>query len=221
MRTTQFLIILIALTYSLPKLQAQQSVADVRPKSVSVEEMIGGKRQFLQLLVNKVLPEKKRIGMLSLTAYATDYRGITVNTEFQNTTLIYHHLFKGISINSGSNFTSVEGLTNFVGLQYIYQDKKWLVIYIPSYYFINSHKVSNLALLEYTPEINKNWSVYSRVQVLYNHDLESGTHFRSYVYSRLGLTYRYFSFGLAHNIDRYASNKGAKNNYGVFLKFSL
>ncbi len=183
--------------------------------------MIGDKRQFLQLMVNKVFVEKKKIGLLSISSYAADYKDNLSNNEFQNTTLIYHQLFKGIGISSGISFTSVEGLKNFVGLQYMYQSKSLSLIYMPSYYFINSHKISNFALIEYKPPINENWSIYSRLQLHYNYDLKNESHFRSYVYSSLGLTYKYFSFGLAYNFDRYAADKNTKNNIGVFLKLTM
>ena len=221
MKKIHFLSILIAAAFSTQNLHAQDSIVNFKPKTVFVEEMIGDKRQFLQLMVNNVFVEKKKIGLLSISSYAADYKDNLGNNEFQNTSLIYHHLFKGISINSGASFTSVEGLKNFVGLHYMYQSKTLSLIYMPSYYFINSHKISNFALIEYKPFINENWSVYSRLQLHYNYDLKNESHFRSYAYSRLGLTYKYFSFGLAHNFDRYGANKNTKNNYGVFLKLTL
>lgn len=221
MKKIHFLSILIAAAFSTQNLHAQDSIVNFKPKTVFVEEMIGDKRQFLQLMVNKVFLENRKIGLLSISSYAADYKDNLGNNEFQNTSLIYHHLFKGISINSGASFTSVEGLKNFVGLHYMYQSKTLSLIYMPSYYFINNHKISNFALIEYKPSLNENWSVYSRLQFHYNHDLENGNHFRSYAYSRLGLTYKYFSFGLAHNFDRYGANKNTKNNYGVFLKLTL
>lgn len=221
MKKIHFLSILIAAAFSTQNLHAQDSIVNFKPKTVFVEEMIGDKRQFLQLMVNKVFVEKTKIGLLSISSYAADYKDNLGNNEFQNTSLIYYHLFKGISINSGASFTSVEGLKNFVGLHYMCQSEKFSLIYMPSYYFTNSHKISNFALIEYKPSINENWSVYSRIQLHYNHDLKKGNHFRSYAYSRLGLTYKYFSFGLAHNFDCYGANKNAKNNYGVFLKVTL
>jgi hypothetical protein len=221
MKKIHLLSILFIAAFSIHQVQAQDSIKVFSPKTVLVEELVGNKRQFLQLLVNKVFVEKEKIGLLSITSYAADYKDNLSNNEFQNTTLIYHQLFKGISINSGVSFTSIEGLKNFVGLQYMYQSKSFSLIYLPSYYFTNSHKISNTALLEYKPAISKNWSLYTRLQVHYNHNLETGNHFRSYVYSRLGLTYKYFSFGLGHNFDRYGADKNSKNNYGVFLKLSL
>ncbi len=221
MKTFHFLTILFVAAFSLYQVQAQDSTKIFSPQTVAVEELVGDKRQFLQIIVNKVFVDKKKIGLLSITSYAADNKDNFSNNEFQNTTLIYHHLFKGIGINSGVSFTSVEGLKNFFGLQYTYQKKSFSLIYLPSYYFTNSHKISNTVLIEYKPTISKNWLIYSRLQMHYNHNLETDNHFRSYVYSRLGLTYKYFSFGLGHNFDRYGIKAKIKNNYGVFLKLRL
>jgi len=186
-----------------------------------VEEMVGDKRQFLQLLVNKVFIENKKIGLLSISSYAASYKENSGINEFQNITLIYHHLIRGININSGTSFTSADRLEIFMGLQYMYKNKVLSLIFMPAYYFINSHKISNFALIELKPSINENWSVYLSLQLHYNHDLENGNHFRSFVYSRLGLTYKYFSFGLAYNFVRYGAGKNTIYNYGVFLKLTL
>lgn len=221
MKKNSFLSILVATVFVAHNLQAQDSISTFRTPTVSVEEVVGNKRQFLQLMVNKVFAEKKKIGLLSVSSYAADYKDNLSNNEFQNTTLIYHHLFKGVSVNSGASFTSIEGLKNFVGLQYMYQGKSFSLLYLPSYYFLNSHKLSNTAFIEYKPAINMNWSLYTRLQVHYNYNFETENHFRSYLYSRLGLTYRHFSFGLAHNFDRYGANTTTKNNCGIFLKLTL
>jgi hypothetical protein len=221
MKKIYLLPILLSVFLGVQHLYAQDSISVFKPKPISAEEFIGDKRQFFQIVVNKLFVEKKKIGLLSISSYAADYKDNLTNNEFQNTTLIYHPLFKGIGINSGTSFTSLEGMKNFVGLQYIYQSKGFSLIYMPSYYFTNTHKISNLALIEYKPEISANWSLYTRLQLHYNYDVENGNHFRSYVYSRLGLSYKYFSFGLAHNYDRYGADKNTKNNYGVFLTLTL
>ena len=211
---------LIAFLYT-KQLNAQDTSRVFHHKPIAVEEFIGNHRQFFQIMINKAFTEKKGTGLLSISSYAADYHDNLGNNEYMSTTLIYHRLFGGISINSGVTFTSIDGLKNFIGAQYMYQSKTVSLIYLPGYYFINASKISNLALAEYKPSINDNWSFYARLQVHYNHDLENGKHFRSYAYSRLGLTYKYFSFGLAHNIDRYGANKNTKNNYGLFLKLAV
>lgn len=221
MKKTYLLSVLAAVAFSFQKLEAQDAGAGLKPKIASVEEMIGHKRQFLQLIVNKPLLGKKRSGLLSLSSYAADYNNKPGNNEYQNTTLIYQPLFKGLSINSGVSFTSVEGMKNFAGLQYVCLKRDFSLIYLPSYFFIHSNKLANTALIEYKPAFNSNWGLYTRIQAHYNHNFETGHHFRSYLYSRLGLTYHYFSFGLAQNFDRYGADKKIKNNYGLFLKMLL
>lgn len=195
--------------------------AGLPTQSVSIEEMVGDKRQFLQLQVNKVFQEHKKVGLLSITSYAADYKDNLSANEFQNTSLIYHQIAGGVSINSGVSFTSIEGLKNFVGLQYMLQRKSFSLIYLPSYFFSGNHKLSNLLLLEYKPALGKNWSLYSRAQLHYNQDISKGNHFRSYAYTRIGLSYKNYSFGLAHNYDCYGAQKSSRNNYGVFIKISM
>lgn len=221
MKKLQLLPVLLAVLLNIQYLHAQDTTQSSIPKTVSVEEMVGDQRQFLQMIVNKVFVEKKKIGLLSISSYAADNKDNVSNNEFQNTTLIYQHLTKGVSLNSGASFNSIIGMKNFVGLQYLKQSKTHTLLYLPSYYFIKSHKISNTLLIEYRPVINKSWSLYTRLQLHYNHDLENGNHFRSYAYSRIGLTYKYFTFGLAHNFDRYGADKHIKNNYGIFIKLSL
>jgi hypothetical protein len=220
MKKIHIITILFAAAFFM-KGNAQDSIPAIREKVLSVEEFIGHERQYLQVTANKIFSEKKKVGLLSITSYAADYKSDLSKNEFQNSTLIYHTLYKGIGINSGVTFTSIEGMKNFVGLQYMFQHSTFSLIYLPSFYFTEGRKLANTALLEFKPRIKNNWSVYTRVQAHYNRDLAHKTHFRSYVYSRAGFTYKYFSFGLAHNFDQYGAEKKTKNNYGIFLSLAL
>jgi hypothetical protein len=221
MKKLKFTLVLFSALICTQNLFSQDSHETFKPKPISIEEFIGDKRQFLQLTINKAFGEKKKIGLLFITSYAADYNGNLSNNEFQNTSLIYYNIYKGIGINSSVSFTSIEGLKNFVGLHYMYQSQKVSLILMPSYSFVKNNKISGFAQVEYKPVITKKWSLYTRLQLLYNHNLKNGNHFRSYAYSRLGLTYEYLSFGLAHNFDSYGADKNTKNNYGIFLKLSL
>lgn len=202
-------------------LQAQDTLKIAASKTVSVEELLGDQRQFLQLTVNKTFEEQKGLGLLSITAYAADYDDRIEKNEFLNTTLLYQRIGQGFAINSGVAFTSVDGMKNFVGMQFLRQFGAFTILYLPSYFFLNSHRLANTAFLEYHPSMSKNWAVYSRLQLHYSHDFKTGQHFRSYAYGRLGLSYKYFSFGWAFNFDQYGAGKTTKNNTGVFLKVSL
>lgn len=221
MKINLFLLVGLAVLAVATPLQAQDTLKTAAPKTVAVEELLGDQRQFLQLTVNKVFGEQKRLGLLSVTAYAADYDDRLEQNEFLNTTLLYHRVSKWLAINSGVAFTSVDGMKNFAGLQLMCQSKVFSLLYLPSYFFLHSHRLANTAMLTYTPEINKNWSVYTHLQLHYNHDFKTGHHFRSYAYGRLGLTRNYFSFGLGYNFDQYGASKKTMNNVGVFLKLSM
>lgn len=218
MKKFLFLILLLARPFHSPFMHAQNVKNYYPPTSISVEEMVGDQRQFLQLIVSKDLSANKKTGLLSFTSYSAPYKSHSGNNEFQNTTLIHQHLFSGIGIQSGVSFIPTEGIKNFIGLQYFYQNKALTLIYLPSYYLKNNHKISNMALLEYQPVITKNWSLYTRVQMLYSHSQHSENPTKSYVYSRLGVTHKSISFGLAHNLDRQGAHSTIQNNYGLFIK---
>lgn len=204
-----------------PTSQAQDSLRAKALKSIVAEEFIGDNRQFFFLMGKATIAEEKQIGLLTISSYAADYEHDLSVSEYLNTTLIYHPIYAGIGINSGVSFTSVEGMKNFVGLQYLYQDNTLSFLYLPNYSWTKTRMLSNLAHVEYKPAVSDMWSLYSRLQLQYQHDVEHSTHFRSFIYSRLGLTYTYFSFGLAHNFDSYGAGKTTKNNYGVFLQLAL
>ncbi len=207
--------------YATQGIYAQDSLGVSKPKPVSVEDFVGNRRQCLQLMVHKTFEERKHLGLLSISAYAADYDNDKTKSEYLNTTLLYHRLCKGFGLHAGATFTSHEGWKPFVGLQYMLQRKAFSLIYLPSYYFLHSNKVSHIAVIEYKPTIHGRWAIYTRAQLHYSYDLEHKDHFRSYVYSRLGVSYGNVSFGLAHNLDRYGAAKNTKNNFGGFVKLNL
>lgn len=221
MKTLLFVSFLLLIGGDVTALQAQDSLGAKARNPIVAEEFIGDKRQYFFLMGNATIAQAGRIGLLSISSYAAGYDPHIAESEYQNTTLIYHPIYGGLGINSGTRFTSVEGMRNFVGLQYAYQDTTLSLLYLPGYSWTASPMLSNFAHVEYKPALSATWSLYSRVQLQYQFDLEHSTHFRSFVYSRVGLSISYFSFGLAHNYDSYGAAKTTKNNYGVFLQLAL
>ena len=202
-------------------IDAQDSLGVSKPKLVTVEDFVGNRRQYFQLMVHKTFAGRKRLGLLSISAYAADYHNDNSKSEYLNTTLLYHRLYKGFGLHAGATFTSHKGWKPFVGLQYMMQRKSFSLIYQPSYYFLHTYKVAHIAVIEYKPAIHARWAIYTYAQLHYSYDLEQKEHFRSYVYSRLGVSYGNVSFGLAHNLDRYGAAKNTENNYGGFVKLNL
>jgi len=50
---------------------------------------------------------------------------------------------------------------------------------------------------------------------------ESDHHDRSYIYGRIGLSYKKVGFGLGTNLDWYGPNKLRKDNYGIFVRYEF
>ncbi|UKJ09305.1 hypothetical protein [Solitalea lacus] len=214
-----FMVFLVSAINS--KIFAQDTINVYSRKSIPIENVIGNNRQYLQIIVNKPLSDNKKNGILSISSFAADYRKELSQNEYLTTVAFYQKVCKGLSANLGSTFNSKSGLRSFAGLQYYYEDKILSLFYLPGYYFINSQMLSNLLAIEVKPKISKHWSVYSRFQATYAYDFENNCHYRSYMYTRLGLNYQKYSFGVASNLDWYGKYKSHKENYGLFFTLHL
>ena len=116
---------------------------------------------------------------------------------------------------------SVEGFSPIIGPQHNYASGKVLAITVLSYFLNGNHDLKLFGLYEYKPTINENWSIYSRLQFVYNQNLIEGSHNRSYLYLRGGVKKNSLIFGIAANFDWIGQNKIYKDNYGVFVRWEL
>ncbi len=201
---------------------AQDSSKISKPKApIPVEVFTGNSRLYYQVFINRKITKNNKIGFFSNSSFSADYKKDFTKNEYQTTSALYVDLFKGLSVNAGATFNSSEGLKPFAGLQYMYANKSLLIFYLPSYYYLQSNKVSNLAIIEFKPKINQKWSIYSRIQVFNAYNIEKNNHARRYVYSRLGLSFANYTFGLASNIDWYGASKFKRENYGMFFRVNI
>jgi hypothetical protein len=201
---------------------AQDSLNTIKPKfSVPVEVLTGNNRLYFQLLIKKDFALNNKLGFFNLSSFAADYQNDISKNDALTSSALYYHIYKGFSINSGVAFSSSSGLKPFIGLQYIYAKPTFLLIYLPSFFYTNDNKVSNLAIVEYRPKIKGKWLAYSRIQGNFTFNTDENNHSRSYVYGRLGLTYSNFTFGVGSNLDWYGSMKKFRENYGIFFKINL
>lgn len=218
-KTTSLLPILLTCLKSYT-LNAQDS-SGLTKSPVPAEILIGNNRLFYQIIINKKITKNNKLGYFSTSSFAADYNNEISKNEYLTTALLYCNIFKSLSVNSGATLNTIEGLKPFVGLQYTYTKKNIMFFYLPAYYYLSSQKISNFAFIEYKPGINNHWAGYSKLQVNYIYDIGKNYHFRSYIYSRLGLTYSNLTFGAGANLDWYGETKKLKENYGLFLKLNL
>jgi hypothetical protein len=199
------------------KINAQELVQ----KPIPIELVLGNSRLSLQSIINKNLPESKRFSFFSVTNFESDYSQNADGLDFINNSQISFEIYKGFGISSGLNINKVTGLSPTLGLQYVFANPKWLFVVTPNLIFSTGNTASLLSILEYKPKLTDQLKVYSRVQGLYNHNIKSSAHERSYLQLRIGLEYKKYQFGLASNLDYFGPNRSFKENHGVFIRANL
>lgn len=208
------------LAFNYTNAQDTTKIVNTKPP-ISAEFMAGNNRLFSQININKPITENRRLGFLNVSSFAADYGNNLANSEYLSFSALYYKNIKGFGLNTGATFNTAEGLKPFVGLQYTYTNNNISILYLPAYHYLHSRKIFILLIVEYKPKITEKWSAYSKLQSNYQHDLETDNHFRSFLYLRLGATYKNFTFGTGTNLDQYGVKKVFKENYGVFVKFNL
>jgi hypothetical protein len=210
------LVVILILVFAV-KINAQEFVQ----KPIPIELVLGNSRLGLQSIINKNLPESKRFSFFSVTNFESDYSQNSNSLDFINNSQISFEIYKGFGISSGGNINKVTGLSPTLGLQYVFANPKWLFVVTPNLIFSTGNTASLLSILEYKPKLTDQLKVYSRVQGLYNHNIKSSLHERSYVQLRVGLEYKKYQFGLASNFDYFGPKRSFKENYGIFIRANL
>ncbi|MNR40776.1 hypothetical protein D3C85_1590980 [compost metagenome] len=118
-------------------------------------------------------------------------------------------------------YTPVYGFRPVSGLIYSYNSKDLLLIVNPKVDLADDLATETMAIVEYKPKINEKLNFYSRIQGLYGFVPDSGTHNRSYLMLRAGVSYKEFTFGAASNFDWYGPMKHNENNFGIFVSALL
>lgn len=163
------------------KINAQE----LSQKPIPIELVLGNNRLGLQSIINKNLPESKRFSFFSVTNFESDYSQNSNGLDFINISQISFEIYKGFGISSGGNINKVTGLSPTLGLQYVFANPKWLFVVTPNLIFTKGNTASLLSILEYKPKLTDQLKVYSRVQGLYNYNIKSSAHERSYLQLKL------------------------------------
>lgn len=198
--------------------QAQDTIAHPVSPPVPAEVFAGDKRIAIQVLFNKKFSPKSRFSFFNVSMSTADYSNNASENEFTTISSLKFEVLKGLAVTAGANINSANGLQPSAGFQYIFSKKNILAIVSPVIYFKPTTNFETFLLFVYRPAISRQLNLYTRLQALYNYNLQVDSHDRSYMYARLGLGYRNFAFGLGTNLDRYGPMKYLKENYGVFIQ---
>ena len=219
--TVRKLLFLVAVSFT-QITHAQPTEPRPHPTSpIPAEVAFGADGWSLQLIIDKKIAADSRFGFFALSYLRADYDNDQNKRESMNLALIKYDLIKHVSLLSGAIVNSQWGFRPYAGSQFSLFGKNFMGALITGTFLTETHNYEALAMAEYTPAIAGNWSLFTRVQGLYNQNSETGKHDRSHLYGRLGLSYNGFTFGGAVNFDWFGPEKIEERLFGVFVRTML
>ena len=190
---------------------------------IPLDIFLGSKGWTSQLIVDKKLAPNSKFGFFGLSFLKADYDNDEFLREAINLAFLKYDIVKNVSILSGVEFNSVWGFRPYAGAQYAYNSRVFTGVINSGFQLTETKNFESLAIAEYRPPIKGAWSLYTHVQGLYSQNSVIGKHDRSFLYSRLGLSYKTFSFGCALDYDWYGNGpmKIENHQWGIFISTLL
>lgn len=209
-------------TFAQPKID---SLSGGKPLKMSppipVEVFAGNKGLVFQMIVSKHFSPKSRFGFFNVTNFVGDYETTNQKNQYLSQSLITADIWKGFSVNAGVTMNYMTGFRPTAGLQYVFANREFLAVVLPRFDLTQTYNFETFGLVEYKPKFKNDWGLYTRVQGLYNYNTKNEFHDRSYVWLRVGASYKNYQFGLGANFDVYGPMKVNENSFGVFVRTEL
>ncbi len=218
---TKLLIYIITLFFSSVVIAQDSGAKPQGSPPIPIEVFFGNDRFVSQITINKKFTSSTKFGVLVSSYFAADYENDLRKNESMNILLLSYDIYKGLGVTSGAALNSKWGFRPFSGGLYSYADKTFFTLISSGFYLTESNNFESKVVLQYKPKLNDVWSLYSRVEFLFNQDMDTKKHERSALYGRLGLNYKAFNFGFATNYDWYGPVKFSRENYGVFISYAF
>jgi len=221
------IVLFIALFFSSASFAQHQidSLGKISPTKpnppIAVEFFAGNKGLAFQMIVSKHFSPKSRFGFFNVTHFVGDYETTNQKNSYLSQSFLIADIWKGLSLNAGVIMNSMTGFRPSAGLQYVFAKRKFLAVLLPRFDLTQTYNFETLGLVEYKPKFENNWGLYTRFQGLYNHNTKFDYHDRSYVWLRVGASYRNYQFGVGSNFDFYGPLKTNENSFGVFVRSDL
>jgi hypothetical protein len=197
--------------------------APSKPAPIPAELFLGTQGWAFQMVVDKKFKDSSRFGIFGLSYLKANYDNEAFLQESLNLALLKYDVYQGISILSGALYSSQWGFRPYAGAQYAYHNRVFMGMVNSGFHLTATGNFETIAMTEYRPTIQGAWSLYIRAQGMYSLNTSIGEHDRSYVYSRLGISYKTYSAGLAFNYDVYGFGAMQLKNHqwGVFISTLL
>mgnify|MGYP003532761322 FL=1 len=222
------------LIVSMCLLSAVSIAQETKPKDsalIPVEVFFGNHRFATQVTVNRKFNQSTRLGVFASTMTAGDYDNKLNfknqtdreknDSESMNSLYLTYDVYQGLGIVAGAGINSSWGFRPFVGGRYGFRYRVLSVNMATGFYLTQSKNSESKAGVQFSPQLSSDWSFFTSVQAMYNHDMDTKKHDRAAVYGRLGVSYKAYGFGFAANLDWYGPNKVLKENYGLYLSYAF
>lgn len=190
---------------------------------VPVEVFFGNEQLYFQLVVKRRFSLESRFSYFTVATYSATYDQSAVNSRASITIPVQfsYEVGSGFGIMAGTDINSEGGFSAIAGPQHSYASRKFLAVTVASVFLNEDRDFKIFGLYEYTPPINDTWSLYSRLQFIYNHSWKQGLHNKSYLYLRTGIQKGPVIFGLAANLEQSGPEENFDENYGIFMRYEF
>jgi hypothetical protein len=188
---------------------------------IPIEVFVGTQGLNFQMIVSKHFSPESRIGFFNVTSFVGTYSNEQKRNQYLAQAFLTADIWDALSFNAGMSMNYFSGFRPSAGLQYVKGGREYLLVVLPRFDLSESFNFETFGLFEYKPQLSAEWSLYSRLQALYNHNTREGFHDRSYVYARIGASFHNVQFGIGANVDFYGPQRINENSIGVFFRTEL
>lgn len=209
------------LSFSFSKNSEIQSAKKTRVSSIPIETMAGHRKVNYLSILNASLGNSNKLGYFSVITIVTPYDNTNSLNELVFSNALTYQLTDKLFATGGLQFHFLKKVAPTSGFQFFSANPKWLFVVSSSIAFAANPSLQNVGILEFKPRLTHSLKLYTRIQGIFNINIQNGLHERSLLYLRNGLTLKKTSLGLGFNFDFYGSSKTLQKNFGLFIHHVL
>ncbi|SFG48036.1 hypothetical protein SAMN04487988_104135 [Algoriphagus hitonicola] len=189
---------------------------------IPIEIMPSSDQLYFQMVVKKQFAPTSQFNFFTVTTFTANYQ----NDMRKSSVLIpaqiqYEFGKKGFGVMAGGEMNSVIGFYPVFGPLHTYASKEFLAVTVATFYVNQEQDFKLFGLYEYKPVLSEKWTLYTRLQFIYNQSIREGDHNRSYLYLRAGLKKGPMIFGIGANLDQFGPDKQYRDSFGLFVRWEL
>lgn len=186
---------------------------------INFESLVATQGAVFATNFSKSLVPNRRFGIFSIGEYYGNYKVADqgLKNRYMAQTHLTYNVVGNFNLTLGAMITHATGFRPTAGFQYNVRVKDFFFLVNPRVDLTQTYNGEFMGFVEFTPEINSQWRIYSRVQGLYNQNFKDSHHDFSYVKLRLGASYKQYRFGVGGDFSFFGPQKHNQNDLGLFL----